>query len=105
MSCGCKNNTPQPQKQPQVIKVEGGVEIRDVSNPNYTREDVIRIKDYVSSINKTETERRFVYETLLNAFGDLIPDYCDQACLNHVSNRVTYMEGKLTEYEIFIMNK
>lgn len=105
MGCGCKGNVPQQKVVPTVVRTDGAIEIMDVTNPNYTREDIIRIKDYVSSINKTETERRFVYDILLNSFGDMIPDYCDQACLNHISNRIVYMETKLTEYEIFIMNK
>lgn len=99
MGCGCKGNAPQQKVVPTVIKTDGAIEIMDVTNPNYTREDMIRIKDYVSSINKTETERKFVYDTLLTHFGDLIPDYCDQPCLNHISNRLVYMDSKLTEYE------
>jgi len=105
MGCGCKGNVPQTKQTPTVVRTDGAIEIMDVSNPNYTREEIIRIKDYVNSINKTETERKFVFDMLATHFGDLIPSYCDQACLNHISNRIVYMETKLTEYEIFIMNK
>ena len=99
--CGCKGNVPQQKIIPAVIRTDEGIQIMDVTNPNYTREDIVRIKDYVSSINKTETERKFVYDSLLTHFGDLIPDYCDQSCIHHISNRVVYMETKLTEYEMF----
>jgi hypothetical protein len=99
--CGCKADVAKERK-PVVIKTEGVVEIMDVTNPNYTIEELIRMKDYVSSSNKTETERKFIADMLLTHFGDLIPDYCDNACLNHISNRVKYMEDKLNQYEIFI---
>lgn len=106
MGCGCKGeNTTSNEKKPIVIKTDGIVEIMDVTNPNYTIEELIRMKDYVSSTNKTELERKFVADMLLTHFGDLIPDYCDNACLNHISNRVKYMEGKLNDYKIFIMKK
>ena len=102
--CNCKAGVNKEPK-PIVIKTDGIVEIMDVTNPNYTIEELIRMKDYVSSTNKTELERKFVADMLLTHFGDLIPDYCDNACLNHISNRVKYMEGKLNDYKIFIMKK
>jgi hypothetical protein len=104
MSCGCKNKNQTTNKilPKTVIHSDGGIEIIDVSIPSYTREDVIRIKDYTISSNKTEIERQFVADILYTSFGDLIPDYCDIPCINHVKNRAEYMEKRLFDYENFI---
>jgi hypothetical protein len=106
MACGCKGNTPQTkQTTPTVIRTDGAVEIMDVTNPNYTIEEIIRMKDYINSTNKTELERKFIADMLLTHFGDLIPDYCDNSCIKHISNRIKYMEDKLNQYMIFNLNK
>lgn len=100
--CNCKNKSEKPTPNPIVVQSNNVTEIIDIPNPGYTIEDIIRIKDYITSTNKTETERKFAADTLLNAFGDLIPDYCDNACLNHLSSRAKYMELKVLEYMNFI---
>jgi hypothetical protein len=104
MSCGCKNKqTTEPK--PIVVQSNNVTEIIDIPNPGYTIEDIIRMKDYLTSTNKTETERKFASDTLLNAFGDLIPDYCDIACMNHIRSRLIYMEKKVLDYTNFNKNK
>lgn len=100
MSCGCKADVANERK-PVVVKTEGVIEIMDVTNPNYTIEELIRMKDYINSTNKSDTERKFIADMLLTHFGDIIPDYCDQACMKHISNRVKYMEDKLNQYMMF----
>ena len=88
--CNCKQQPQQP------IVPKGITPIQVISEPtvyNFDREEIIRIKDYVISTNKTEVERQFVKDSLLKHFGDMIPDYCDQNCLRHIRLRTDYMES------------
>jgi hypothetical protein len=102
MGCGCKNNQPQQKVQPIMVQQDNVIHIVELSEPPYTRQDVIRMKDYLSSMNKVYAEKSFISNLLLTNFGDIIPDYCDQTCLNHIKTRSEYMESKLLEYENFI---
>lgn len=103
--CSCKENKTTKVKQPVLVSKNNEIEILDIPKPGYTREDIIRMKDYTSSISRTETERLFVADILLKHFGDLIPNYCDIPCLNHIKERINYMETKLAQYELFLMMK
>jgi len=101
--CNCKKNKQTQEKiQPKLVQEDNVINIIDIPQPTYSRENIIRIKDYLSSVNKTHSEKQFVSDLLLNIFGDIIPDYCDQNCFNHIRTRVSYMESKLLEYENFI---
>ena len=103
MGCNCKNNNQTQQKvQPILVQEDNVINIIDIPQPTYSRENIIRIKDYLSAMNKTYSEKQFVSDLLLNVFGDIIPDYCDQTCFSHIKSRVSYMETKLLEYENFI---
>jgi hypothetical protein len=103
--CSCKENKTTKVKEPVLVSKNNEIEIFDIPKPGYTREDIIRMKDYVSSTNKTETERLFVADILLKHFGDIIPDYCDTICFKHIKERIGYMETKLTQYDLFLMMK
>jgi hypothetical protein len=103
--CGCKqNNNTQQKQQPVMVQEDNVINIIDIPQPTYSRENIIRIKDYLSSVNKTHSEKQFVSDLLLNVFGDIIPDYCDQNCFSHIRARINYMESKVLEYENFIKN-
>ena len=69
---------------------------------NYNRgeilnEELIRIKDYISSTNKTETERQFMSDFMFKHYGDLIPNYCDQNCLNRARRQVEELGLRLNQ--------
>lgn len=99
MSCNCKNNKQPSPPQPVFVKSNNVVEIIDISEPPYTREEIIRAKDYLSSTSKEESERLFVADLLLKNFGDITPEYCGQDCMNQIKNRLNYMESKIIQYE------
>jgi len=83
--CNCKQ---QPQ-QPVVPKGITPIQVQAVQQPTgYTIEELIRIKDYISSTNKTETERQFMADFMLKHYGDVIPSYCDQICLSRAKKQV-----------------
>jgi hypothetical protein len=94
MGCGCKQPIQQEKIVPQGIRPIQ-VESSEDTTVNYTIEDVIRIKDYLSSTNKHDSEKQFVSYILNTNFGDVISGYCDQNCLRHIKNRVKEMESKL----------
>jgi hypothetical protein len=92
--CNCK----QPVKQEKIVP-DGirPIQIQAVENTtvNYTIEDVIRIKDYLNSTNKHDSEKQFISYILNVNFGDVISGYCDQNCLRHIKNRAKEMEDRL----------
>jgi len=96
MGCGCKGNQQQQQIVPkgmtpiQVITVQP-------KEIDYTIEELIRIKDYISSTNKKETERQFMSDFMFKHYGDLIPSYCDQNCLNRTRRQVEEMIVRLNQ--------
>jgi len=95
MGCNCKQQVKQEKIVPQGIRP---IVVQSASEPeqlNYTIEDVIRIKDYLSSTNKHDSEKQFISFILNVNFGDVIPGYCDQNCLRHIQKRVKEMESKL----------
>jgi hypothetical protein len=96
MGCGCGKQGVQDNSKivPQGIRP---IQIQAVEDTtvNYTIEDVIRIKDYLSSTNKHDSEKQFISYILNVNFGDVIPGYCDQNCLKHIQKRVREMEDRL----------
>jgi hypothetical protein len=94
MGCGCKDNGPKQEKiVPSGIKP---LVIQQVETPaGYTLEDIIKLKDYVSSTNKNESQRFAAQEILSKHFGDVIPAYCDQVCIKFIQGRINIMETKL----------
>jgi hypothetical protein len=92
--CNCKQQVRQEKIVPDGIRPIQ-VESAEDTTVNYTIEDVIRIKDYLSSTNKHDSEKQFVSYILNTNFGDVISGYCDQNCLTHIKNRVKEMESKL----------
>jgi len=105
MGCGCKQPVKQEKIVPNGIRPIQVQSATEIDAPRYTIEDVIRIKDYLSSTNKHDLEKQFIAYILSENFGDLIPDYCDQICLRHIQSRATQMEESIREYEKFILKK
>jgi hypothetical protein len=93
MGCGCKQ---QPQ-EPIVPKGITPIQVQAVQPEpiTYTIEELIRIKDYISSTNKNETERLFVETFMINKAGLVIPSYCDQICLSGLRDKVLQLESRL----------
>jgi len=93
MGCGCKQ---QPQEQ-IVPKGITPIQVQAVQPEpvTYTIEELIRIKDYISSTNKNETERHFVETFMINKAGLVIPSYCDQICLSNLRDKVQQLESRL----------
>jgi hypothetical protein len=91
--CNCKG-----QAQEQIVP-KGITPIQVVAvqpkEIDYTIEELIRIKDYISSTNKTETERQFMADFMFKQYGDIIPSYCDQNCLNRAKRQVEEMMVRL----------
>ena len=95
MGCGCKQ---QVQQEPVVPKGITPLVIQAVQQPaeiNYTIEELIKIKDYISSTNKNETDRQFVANFMLDKMGFIIPAYCDQICLSTLRNKVAELQSRL----------
>jgi hypothetical protein len=96
MGCGCgKQNTQDNSKV--VPKGITPIQVQAVQPEpvTYTIEELIRIKDYISSTNKNETERHFVETFMINKAGLVIPSYCDQICLSNLRDKVQQMESRL----------
>ena len=85
--CNCKGSVPQEKIVPKGITP---IQVQAIKREpiGYTIEELIRIKDYISSTNKTETERHY---------GDLIPNYCDQNCLNRARRQVEELGLRLNQ--------
>jgi hypothetical protein len=92
--CNCKGSAPQ---QPIVPKGITPIQVVAVQPEpvTYTIEELIRIKDYISSTNKNETERLFVETFMINKAGLVIPSYCDQICLSNLRSKVSQLESRL----------
>ena len=93
MGCGCKQ---QPQ-QPVVPKGITPIQVQSVQpeNINYTIEELIRVKDYISSTNKSENERQWVETFMFNSIGFVVSSYCDQSCLRNLKEAIEIMETKV----------
>jgi len=94
MGCNCKGSQPQEQIVPKGITP---IQVQAVQPEpvTYTIEELIRIKDYISSTNKNETERHFVETFMINKAGLVIPSYCDQICLSNLRDKVQQLESRL----------
>ena len=95
MGCNCKNKTnteekivPKGVRPLQVIQVNS----EDI---NYTREEIIRAKDYINARDKKEQERMFVYSLLLRTGGPNIQGYCDIICMKYVVNHLDKLDKRL----------
>ena len=94
MGCNCKGSQPQEKIVPKGITPIQVVAVQP-EPVTYTIEELIRIKDYISSTNKNETERLFVETFMINKAGMVIPSYCDQICLSNLRDKVLQLESRL----------
>ena len=92
MSCGCKGQKSEPVKinKGGVINTSQHVEI-----PLPKIEDVTRVKDYLRAKVKTEEERQFFAQFILNNFGEVLGSYCDHVCMERQVKRIHELELKL----------
>lgn len=97
--CNCKNAVKQEPK-PSVIKKADDTITFVMEAPPYTREEVIRVKDYLTSFNKTEEERLNMIDFNAKYFGEIIVGYCDQNCLERVRKRVDRAMELLNDYDL-----
>jgi hypothetical protein len=93
MGCGCKGQKQEPIVPKGIKPIV--VETVQPTTINYTIEELIRVKDYISSTNKKESERQFVQEFMMKEIGMIVPDYCDQICLSNLRLRVKVLEDKM----------
>jgi len=87
MGCNCKNKSKEPTPSP-VIGVNSEQVFPTQEQPPYTRQEVIKIKDYLSSRNKTEEGRIAISEFSEKHFGENISGYCDQVCMKRINARL-----------------
>lgn len=94
--CNCKGSVPQEKIVPKGITP---IQVQAIKHEpiGYTIEELIRIKDYISSTNKTETERQFMSDFMFKHYGDLIPNYCDQNCLNRARRQIEELGLRLNQ--------
>lgn len=97
MGCNCKNKAPQ-KKSIDDYKKEVIQEI-EITQPPFTWEEVIRVKDYISSRNKTEEERHNALSFNEKYFGEPNTGYCDQICMERLSKRLDIATALLQQYE------
>jgi len=98
VGCNCKNKVKEEPK-PAVIEKTDGTITFVVEAPPYTREEVVRVKDYLGSFNKTEEERLNMIEFNYKYFGEILEGYCDQVCISRVQRRVERAMELLNEYD------
>jgi hypothetical protein len=82
-----------------IPQTDGSLEITEPKAPAFTWEEVIDVKDYLVSRNKTEEGRRKLVEFNRNYYGEIIQGYCDQPCLERTKLRVERAIEQLNEYE------
>ena len=100
MGCNCKNKSNAMAKPTPVVKqADGSITIVNEVAPPYTWEEVITVKDYLSSRNKTEEGRIKVAEFNLKYFGEVIPGYIDQACAERISKRIDRATELLNQWD------
>ena len=99
MGCNCKNKVKEEPK-PSVIKKADDTITFVMDAPPYTREEVIRVKDYVIATNKTEQERLNMAAFNEKYFGEVITGYCDAACMDRVRRRLERATELLNDYDL-----
>ena len=99
MGCNCKNQVKQEPK-PAVIKKADDTLTFVMEAPPYTREEVIRVKDYMLATNKTEQERLNMADFNEKYFGEIIVGYCDQVCMERVKRRLNRAIELLNDYDL-----
>jgi hypothetical protein len=98
LGCNCKNKVKEEPKPAVIKKADDTIEFI-MEAPPYSREEVIRVKDYLLSFNKTETERLNMIEFNYKYFGEIMEGYCDQVCLDRVKRRTDRAIELLNDYE------
>lgn len=99
MGCNCKG-TKKEEPKPAVIKKADNTLTFVMEAPPYTREEVIRVKDYMLATNKTEAERLNMAAFNEKYFGEVIMGYCDHACMDRVNRRIDRAMELLNDYDL-----
>lgn len=103
-NCGCKNKTSSMGAKVQTLKTPEAITLVNNEKPAYSREEVIAVKDYVNSRNKTEEGRKLLVEFNKKYFGEIIPGYCDQSCLERTRKRLDRATELLNEWDALQKN-
>lgn len=96
MSCGCKNKKQNEKRIVSQKQSDGSIEI--ISEPPYTMEEVIEVKDYINSRTKTEEGRQKLISFNEKYFGELLSGYCDQACIERTRRRLDKATEHINKY-------
>ena len=96
--CNCKNKKNEPTPPP-VIGVNTQQVFPTQEEPPYTIQEVIKIKDYLSSTNKTEEGRVAISQFSEKYFGEKISGYCDQVCIKRIKARLDRATELLNYWE------
>lgn len=95
MPCGCKQ---QPvETTTKMVQKEDHVEI--IEKPNYELSELIRIENWLNSINKTKEDNEFIIDFAFRHFGEIINHYCDIPCQKRMRQRVDILKERLENYE------
>ena len=101
MGCSCKNKTQNMAKSKKTAiqpQSDGSLQIQEIKEPPYTWEEVIAVKDYLNSRNKTEEGRLKLVEFNKKHYGEEI-GYCDQPCMERTRKRLDRATELLQQYE------
>lgn len=99
--CNCKNKNLDMSKSKKTAiqpQSDGSIAIQEIKEPPYTWEEIIDVKDYINSRNKTEEGRLKLVEFNRKHFGEEI-GYCDQPCIERTKKRLDRATELLNEYD------
>lgn len=95
MGCNCKNQTNTQEKiVPKGVRPLQVIQVNS-EEINYTREEIIRVRDYINARDKKEQERIFFYTFLLRTGGPNVPGYCDIVCMKDAVNHLDKLDKRL----------
>jgi hypothetical protein len=98
MGCNCKGNKAPTPPPPQVV-VNKEIVFVNPEPPPYSWEEVIAVKDYLNSFNKTEEGRLNMYNFNKKYFGEEMEGYCNPVCQERVKRRLERATELLQEWE------
>lgn len=96
MGCGCKQNT---ITNKPVIKKENNINVVAAFAPNYTREEITRVKDFLIARNKTNEEENWVIDFHNKHFQEQLPHGYKGDGWLRLRNRIAHLDQQLIAYE------
>lgn len=95
MGCNCKQKA-----KPQTVvvnKSDGTIQFQP-DEPNYTREELQRVFDFIFSRNQTKEEKSWVINFHNKHFPEQLTPNCAE-CWVRLKDRMEHLNKKLTHYE------